>query len=209
MESVYDARTQFHFIPLLNMRALFVLIAGALAVQVSGQSLDLAVDNVGISFGDSEEFTGLRFNYRDRCLRKMTGINATIWTPYEPARGGVTGLALGLPTTGAKNIEGLGLGILGVGAEESLTGIMIGGLGAGAGRDIVGVAIGGLGGGSGRDATGIMIGGLGAGAGRNMEGIGIGGLGVGAGNDVRGVFIGGLGAGAGRDATGCSSEVSA
>ena len=159
------------------MRTLFILIVGALFVPVYGQSLDLAVDHVGISFGDSEEFTGLRFNYRDRRLRKMTGINVTIWTPFEPAHAQMTGIALGLPTTGARNIEGLGLGILGVGAEESLTGIMVGGLGAGAGRDLIGVAIGGLGGGSGRDATGIIIGGLGAGAGRNMKGIGIGGLG--------------------------------
>ncbi|MCZ6706014.1 MAG: hypothetical protein O6942_08960, partial [Bacteroidetes bacterium] len=117
------------------MRTLVLLFVAALAAvtaTASGQSLDLAVKNVGVSFGDSEEFTGFRFNYRDRRLRKMTGINATIWSPYEPARGHVKGIALGLPTTGAKNIDGLGLGILGVGADESITGIMIGGLGVGA-----------------------------------------------------------------------------
>ncbi len=184
------------------MRTLFALLMVVLATPATGQSLDLTVNGVGLSIGDSEEVTGLRLNFRDRRLRRVTGINATIWFPHDPARGQVGGLALGLPATGGGNIEGIGFGILGVSAEEDISGIMFGGIGIGSGNDMVGIAVAGLGVGAGRDVRGILVGGLGAGVGRDFVGFGIGGLGAGAGRDVRGVFLGGLGVGAGRDATG-------
>lgn len=167
-----------------------------------GQSLDLALNGIGISIGDSEEITGVRLNFRDRHMRRVTGINATIWMPYDGRGGDVKGLALGLPLTGADNIEGIGYGLLGVGANESITGIAFGGLGAGAGQDLKGIAFGGLGVGAGRDVVGITSGGLGAGAGRDLKGISMGSLGAGAGRDAVGVIMGGLGAGAGQDMKG-------
>lgn len=170
----------------------------------NAQSFDLAIDGVGLSIGDSEEITGIRLNFRDRNMRRLTGINATIWTPYNGRGGDVKGLALGIPATGARNIEGIGYGILGVGAEKNLHGIAFGGLGAGAGNDLKGIAFGGLGVGAGQDVVGITGGGLGAGAGRDLKGISFGGLGAGAGRDAVGVIFGGVGTGAGRDFTGIS-----
>ena len=187
------------------MKAFRYLLLVALFFPISSSaqnSLDLMVKGVGLSIGDSEEVTGLRLNFRDRHMRRVTGINATIWMPYDERGGDVKGLALGLPLTGADNIEGIASGILGVGANESLTGIAFGGLGAGAGKDLRGIAFGGLGVGAGRDVKGIMFGGLGAGAGRDMTGIAFGGLGAGAGQDMKGIVFGGLGAGAGQDMTG-------
>ena len=166
---------------------------------VSAQSLDLMVNGVGLSIGDSEEVTGVRLNFRDGHMRRVTGINATIWMPYNGRGGDVKGLALGLPLTGGDNIEGIGYGILGVGANESITGIAFGGLGAGAGQDVKGLAVGGLGVGAGRDVVGITFGGLGAGAGRDFRGISMAGLGAGAGRDAVGIVFAGLGAGAGQD----------
>ena len=100
------------------------------------QSLDLTMRNYGISIGDSRQTNGLRLNFRDRHLRRVNGINATIWMPREPARGQVNGLALGLPMTGAENISGAAIGVFGVGAENSLHGIAMGLVGVGAGEPL-------------------------------------------------------------------------
>src|SRR5688572_29103038 len=106
--------------------------------------LDLTVNHVGLAIGDVPRVTGLRLNYRDRRLERVDGINATIWSPYKDAsRGVVRGLALGLPVTGADRIDGVGVGILGVGTQERFRGIGIGAAGIGGGGDLEGIRIGG------------------------------------------------------------------
>ena len=208
--------------------ATLILLLALLSVftgpdDVSAQAIDLTVGDSGISFGDSRRVNGLRFNFRDRNLREVNGVNVTIWSPYEPARGRINGVALGLPVTGGRRIVGLATGILGAGADDEIVGVAfgllgagagnrlvglgIGGLGVGAGTDVRGIALGGLGVGAGADVTGIMVGGLGAGglgfgSGGDLKGFGIGGLGAGAGGDVTGIMIGGVGVGAGGDVTG-------
>jgi len=172
----------------------------------------LTIGGVGIGVGDVPRLNGLRLNFRDRDLRLVNGVNATIWSPHRPARGAVNGLALGLPVTGARRITGVGLGLgvgadeefqglaiapLGAGAGENMTGVLLGGLGVGTGGEVTGVALGGLGVGTGGRARGIIAGGLGAGAGGGVAGVALGGLGVGAGESVDGVAIGGLGVAAG------------
>jgi hypothetical protein len=73
----------------------------ALSLSASAQnSLDLTVDGVGFSIGDSREITGMRLNFRDRAMRIMTGINATIWMPYKNHGGDVRELALGFAAGG-------------------------------------------------------------------------------------------------------------
>src|SRR6476646_1751155 len=121
------------------------LLVGIPALAQDSHSLDLTINGSGISIGDSREVRGLRLNFRDRELRRVDGINATIWMPYEHPRGVVEGVALGLPLTGARRIDGLAAGIFGVGADETVRGIALGGLGIGAGQDIVGLAVGGIG----------------------------------------------------------------
>lgn len=196
-----------------------VIAVACSGVALSAQSLDLMIDNTGLSIGDSRIVRGLRLNFRDRNMELVDGINATIWSPYEDARGGdVNGIALGVPLTGADRIRGLGLGIFGVAAEDEFSGIgvggfgvgaggnasgvLIGGFGVGAGGSVRGLTIGGFGAGAGGSVTGITIGGFGAGAGGSVSGLQIGGFGVGSGGDVRGISIGGFGAGAGGDITG-------
>src|SRR5215213_8891457 len=82
------------------------------------QGLDLTVNHVGVAIGDVPRVTGLRINYRDRNLEWVNGVNVTIWQPYEPASGTVRGLALGLPVTGARRIDGVATGLFGVGADD-------------------------------------------------------------------------------------------
>lgn len=190
---------------LAGVMAGFLLAAGA--GSAFGQSVDIPSKRWGISFGNSKEFTGLRFNFRDRDTVRITGVNITLWTPRkgfedrENENSVVTGLSLGLvPSAGT--LTGVQIGLLGAGGIKNVVGITGGLLGAGSGGNMTGLSFGGLGVGAGGDLTGINIGGLGAGAGKNLIGINIGGLGIGAGENVTGISFGGLGLGAGGRLTG-------
>ena len=181
---------------------LMILLGPALAGGLFAQSLDFPSKDWGISLGNSKTFTGLRFNFRDNHVRRVTGVNVTLWTPRKDNKDAViTGLSLGIIPGGGR-LRGVHLGILGAGADKSMIGLNIGGVGVGAGEDVTGISIGGLGAGAGNNLSGIAVGGLGVGAGENAKGILIGGLGAGAGEDLTGVLIGGLGAGAGEDLKG-------
>jgi hypothetical protein len=201
----------------IRILGLSALVVAAPALRA--QSLDLTINDYGLSIGDSRLVRGIRLNFRDRDLERVVGVNATIWTPHRDARGGmVDGLALGLPMTGARSIRGLGVGLLGVAADREFRGvgiagggvgtggdargILLGGFGVGAGRNVTGLTVGVFGAGAGGDISGITIGGFGAGAGGNVTGLTVGGFGVGSGGNVRGITIGGFGAGAGGDVTG-------
>jgi len=181
------------------------------------QSLDIPSKSFGISIGNSKDFTGLRFNYRDHHVNKINGINITLWDSYENEKSEVTGMSLGImPNAGylngiqfgalgvaaEKDITGISFGLLGAGSGGDITGFGIGGLGMGSGGSMRGVFLGGLGVGCGGDITGIIFGGLGAGTGGSLTGLGIGILGVGAGKNLTGINIGGLGAGAGENVSG-------
>jgi len=173
--------------------------AGAAAqesIEVSGRP------RAPISIGNYPNVNGLRINFRDENLGRVNGMNVTVWTPVEPMSGVVKGIALGLPSTGAARIEGLGIGVFGIGAADRLSGVMRGGLGAGAGGKVSGIAIGGIGVGTGGDLSGIMIGGVGAGGGGNASGFLMGGVGAGVGGSFKGVAVGGVGVGAGGNGKG-------
>ena len=192
-------RTRTHRRPAFRAAGIAVLLGlGLAASSLFAQSLDVPSEKWGLSFGNSKEFTGLRFNFRDSRVRRVTGVNITFWMPRKDNKGSVvSGLSLGVAPGGGR-VRGVQLGLLGAGADSSLSGITVAGLGAGAGDDVRGVAIA-LGGvGAGEDLAGIAIGGLGVGAGENITGLCLGGLGAGAGGTIEGIVIGGLGAGAGR-----------
>ncbi len=198
--------------------ALAALLLVSSFTNIRAQSLGIPSSRWGISFGNSKNFTGLRFNMMDNDIEKINGINITFWKPRnEHISGTVNGLSLGIMPSAA-NLHGIQLGIAGVGAGKDMKGISIGLLGAGSGGDMIGINIGGLGAGAGatmggvnigllgcgagEDMWGINIGGLGAGAGKNMTGLNIGAMGVGAGNNVSGITLAGLGAGAGNTISG-------
>ena len=132
----------------LRTRLTFVTLLVAVVatpIWAHAQSLDLTIKHTGLSIGDSRFVRGVRVNFRDRNLELVEGVNVTVWTPYEPARGVVKGIGIGLPITGARRIEGVGIGIFGVGAEQDFNGIGLGGFGVGAGHDVTGIVIGGFG----------------------------------------------------------------
>lgn len=171
------------------------------------QGLGIPSKRGGIGFGNLPEFSGIRFNFIDKNVQRISGINVSIWQPKEDTvqTGTINGLSIGLPMAfGSENRSGIGVGIFGVGAKKNLKGINLGGLGVGAGGNVTGINIGGLGIGCGGDIKGINIGGLGAGSGGSVTGINFGGLGVGAGENLKGFSFGGLGVGAGGKVTGIS-----
>lgn len=209
------------------MKKLLFLAALVLLFNNSfSQGLGIPSKRGGLGFGNLSKFTGIRFNFKDKDVEKINGINTTIWVTKDDSyqTGTVNGLSLGLPlamghenqngisigalgvgTTG--NLTGINIGVLGAGAGDNITGLNIGGLGIGSGGDLRGITIGGLGAGSGGDIGGFNFGGLGIGAGGNLSGFTFGGLGVGSGGNVNGITIGGLGVGAGGDLNGFTAAL--
>jgi hypothetical protein len=174
-------------------------------VLTNAQGLGLPSKRGGIGFGNLPHFTGIRFNFKDRGVEKITGINVTVWQSKneDDQTGTMNGLAIGLPMAlGVEDQRGIGLALAGVGARRNLSGINLAGIAVGAGESVRGVNIAGLGIGAGGDLKGINVGGLGAGAGGNAKGLNVGGLGVGAGGNLVGINAGGLGVGAGGSVRG-------
>lgn len=191
------------FMRKLITAALFVCAS----IVVMGQGFGIPSKRGGIGFGNLERFTGIRFNFKDRDVERLVGVNVTVWSANndENQTGTMTGLAIGLPLTmGVENQRGISVGVFGAGAKQNLSGINIGGLGVGAGGNVSGFNFGGLGVGAGGSLTGVSIGVLGAGAGDDVRGISVGGLGVGSGGSLAGLSFGGLGVGAGSNLNGIS-----
>lgn len=183
----------------------FVLAVLLTANSAFSQGVGIPSKRGGIGFGNLPRFTGIRFNFKDKFVEKVTGVNVTVWQTKSDGdqTGTVNGISLGLPMAmGHENQNGISVGVFGVAATENLSGINIGLLGAGAGHSVNGINVGGLGIGSGQDLRGFTIGGLGAGAGGDVIGFNVGGLGIGAGRNLAGFSFGGLGVGSGGNVTG-------
>lgn len=136
-----------------------------LAGTAAAQGVGIPSSTWGIGFGNSPEFSGLRFNFRDENVKRVNGLNLTLWQPEEHNQDAVvTGLSLGL-IPGGGVLYGLQLGIFGVIAMKSVHGISVATLGMGAGEDLVGINLAGLGMGAGKRIIGVNVATLGMGAG--------------------------------------------
>lgn len=194
----------------------------ASASPEEGAALRLTVGDVGLGIGHVPRITGLRINWADRRLERVTGINLTLWRPAgrrtEGAVGGVVrGAALGL-TPRAGRIQGLGVGLGGVVGEDALDGIHLAGAVPVSGGALRGLAVGGIAVIGGEELMGAHVSGLatvtgGAGlgvqaagasvvAGERLAGLQLAGLAVVGGTHMRGVQVGGLATVAGEDLSG-------
>jgi hypothetical protein len=184
------------------VRRLVPLFVLALAGVAEAQGVGVPSSRWGVGFGNSPEFTGLRFNFRDERVRRVDGINLTLWGPRgENPDSVITGLSFG-PLPGGGTVRGLQLGLLGVMGFRDVIGVSIAPLGMGTGRDLLGIQIAGLGLGAGRDVVGLSVATLGLGAGGDLVGVTIAGLGAGAGGRMIGLNVAGLGLGSGRGLAG-------
>lgn len=173
----------------------------------------------------SASVTGVRLTGWDRGFERVNGLNVTVWRPGNAGqhRGRVSGLALGVPVTGASRLHGVGVGLfvdghkafhgIGVGgvglaagrfggialgglgtiARDGFSGLSLSGLGLRSGGSIQGVSLGSVGAWANGSITGISVGGLGVGARQRIGGVQVGGATVGAGGTIRGLSVGGLG----------------
>jgi hypothetical protein len=212
------------FLKVIGMKKYLLLPILLLLVYipvVHAQSLDIPVEGYGISFGNSKNFTGLRFNLLDSDVEKINGLNVIVGLPIfgqlpKTVTGVYNGLSLGLMGNGAKRVNGIMIGTLGTFVDDEITGILTTGLINGAegrvGREnnplfgrvtnkITGVAICG-GACTARTLNGIIFSGVATAAEEKINGIAIGGLMVGTkrlpddgsktGGEINGIAIGGL-----------------
>ena len=70
-------------------------------------SLDLAINHVGISIGNSRRLTGLRLNWRDEGVVRVNGINSRSGRRARTRVREINGLALGLIAPGAARLNGV------------------------------------------------------------------------------------------------------
>jgi hypothetical protein len=162
-------------------------------------ALNLTVRDVGVSLGDSRRTIGARVNYGDRCLQAATGVNATLFPPFQPD-GTVTGLALGLPLTGSARLQGaaVGVGLFFGNAGDvrgRATGLLLGGVATVSESPARGLLVGGLGTGVGAPAAGVLVGGITAVSTARGRGLFLGGAVAGTGGPSVGLLAGGLAAG--------------
>jgi hypothetical protein len=197
---------------------LLVVLGGA---GNAAASLDLTYRHVGISLGNAPRVIGLRVNGVDADVRRVDGLNLTLWNPRPSPEATFNGAAVGLIGPKAGRLHGLAFGTLGATAAVRIRGLAAAGFGVGT-RRLEGIALGGLltkvesgsrglaislvscqGKGELRglafggavatvDSTrGLLVGGLAA-AGRRLDGIGLS-LGVVAADErLRGLGVGGL-----------------
>ena len=157
-----------------------------------GRSLQLMIGDTGLGIGHVPRITGLRVNWSDQHLERVTGVNLTLWRARPEGVGGqIRGLALGLAPQ-AGHLAGVGAGLGAVVGEESLTGLHAAGLASIAGESTRGIQLAGLAAISGEDTRGIQLGGLAAISGEDTRGIQLGGLAAISGEDARGVQAGGM-----------------
>jgi len=202
-----------------------IILSGLCINQLCAQSLDLAVKNYGVSFGNSKNFNGLRVNFSDREVEKINGVNVTFWRAKNNMEAVVNGVSLGLIRPEAAYLNGIQIGGLGVGAAKcikikgikrititaenisehlrgSISGITIGGLYCYSLRNITGITIGGLGAIAIGNINGITFSGIGTITGGNITGITFSGIGTFAGGNITGFTLALLGAGANGNITG-------
>jgi hypothetical protein len=198
---------------------LLVLLGPAAAGALFAQSLDSPSKSWGISFGNSKDFTGLRFNFRDSRVERVTGLNVTLWRPRkDDQKAVITGLSPASRRAECR-LRGIQLGILGAGADISMIGLTWRAR-RWRGDDLVGISVGGPGAGAGRTSAHRHRRPGRAGAGNNLTGIAIGGSASGLGRTSpasasagwvpggrpQGHHLRRAGAGAGENMTGLAAE---
>ena len=150
-----------------------ILLLFVYAPVVHAQSLDIPIKGYGISFGNSKNFTGLRFNIVDKEVEQINGLNLAFGSVGEHAE--MNGIALGALVGGeGSSLNGIALGVaasfkkirgISIGgwygnfSTESLIGIQMGFLGSVVSKG-TGVSVGGLLNVSKDEFNGIAIGGL-------------------------------------------------
>jgi hypothetical protein len=168
------------------------LMFAATPARAQHRSLDIGVANTGVSIGNSAVWNGLRLNWRDVDVDRVTGLNLTIWRPGANPDFDMYGLALGILGPDAARTRGITIGIAGSVTHESMHGIALAGLAVVSEGELAGISLGGLAVVTGRRAAGVQISGLGTVSRGDLLGINVSGLGTVARGRMVGLNLGGL-----------------
>ena len=169
-------------------------------------SIDIPSSTWGISFGNSKNFSGIRFNFRECNVERVNGFNFTLWEAKSVRYSEVNGISLGVVPHASRlnglnvgfgliseeQMNGLNLGVLAGVSNGYINGINIGGLALVSNGSMLGINFGGLALVSNGDIGGINFGGLAQVANGNLIGINFGGLALVANKNLTGLNFGGL-----------------
>ena len=172
----------------------------------SDWSIDIPASTWGISFGNSKNFNGFRFNYRDCNVETVNGFNFTLWEAKSvinsevngisfgtvPHAASLNGLNIGLGLISDEQMNGINLGILAGVSNGNINGINFGGLALVSNGSMKGINFGGLALVSDGEIVGLNFGGLAQVANGNLLGINFGGLALVSNGDLTGFNLGGL-----------------
>lgn len=156
----------------------------------SDWSIDIPTSTWGISFGNSKNFNGFRFNYRECDVETVNGFNFTLWEGKSVLDSEVNGFSLGL-VPHASRLNGLNVGF-GLISEDQMSGINLGLLAAVSNGNLYGINFGGLALVSNGSMAGINFGGLALVSEEDIGGINFGGLAQVANGNLYGLNFGGL-----------------
>lgn len=152
--------------------------------------LNLTVENVGLSLGNSPRVIGIRVNAVDSDVQRVDGLNLTLWNPRPSPRADFNGLAIGVIGPKARRLHGIAAGGIGATATDRILGLAFGGFGVGA-NHLGGVAASGFFTETKSNSWGLVASGLSCRAHGRLDGIAVGGGFVNA-DSARGIAIGGL-----------------
>jgi hypothetical protein len=159
------------------------------------RALNLTIGGYGISVGNSAAVNGVRLNFRDAGLRRVNGINATLWRPVEPLSGSINGLAVGIAGPGADQINGVAVGLGAVVTEDRLRWVSLAGLATVTLGGLDGVSVSGLATVAQGRTSGVHVAGLAVVTQSRFRGIAAAGLATVAQGDIAGFAFGGLATG--------------
>ncbi len=161
----------------------------------NGKAINFPAKKFGISIGNSKAFSGIRLNFADKDVKKINGLNFTLWMRrYKNENAVVNGISFGLFPIASK-MQALNIGILGVGtSHQNLNGLSFGGFVIGSGGNINGIAV-----------SGLLI--MSDSEKSCISGLAISGLGIGAKHRLNGIFLAGFAIGTEGNINGISSSL--
>jgi|WetSurMetagenome_2_1015567.scaffolds.fasta_scaffold00339_14 hypothetical protein len=167
----------------------------------NGRALNFPFRKYGISIGNSHEFNGIRVNFADKNVKRINGLNITLWPDRTYTfrqfidndtldyKSIVNGIDIGvLPIAGS--MQPLNIGLLGViTAPDNLNGLSVGGITVVSGGNINGISLSAVCT-QARVLNGINLSGLLVGGVSGVNGLAIGGLAVSSDrSDINGIAI--------------------
>jgi hypothetical protein len=117
---------------LLSLSIVVLLIEGfylsAQDTLSNGKALNFPFKKYGVSIGNSYEFTGIRINFADENVKRINGLNVTFrGKDIVHQNSFVYGISLGV-FAAASSMQPINIGLLAIGARNSLSGFSVGGL---------------------------------------------------------------------------------